>query len=264
VEHGIRTVTRTTTKRVCRVHEFAELTGVTVRTLHYYDRIGLLKPSQRNEAGYRLYGEHDFVRLEQIVVLKFVGLSLKEIRDVLKRNKAELGEVLGRQLRVLGEKRRQLEQAMLTIQSAERAVRGNREPDWTLFAKIVRGISMQNQMDWTSKYYSEEAKAKVESRKDLWSPELQERVSREWDELVRDIRSALKEDPASVRAQGLAARWKKLVEGFTGGDPEIQKGLNRMYADQANWPAEARRGNPITPEVQEFIMKAMRAKKTSS
>jgi len=69
-------------KHCYQVHEFAQLSGVTVRALHHYDREGLLKPAARSAAGYRLYTDRDLVRLEQIVVLKFLGLSLREIRQV--------------------------------------------------------------------------------------------------------------------------------------------------------------------------------------
>jgi MerR family transcriptional regulator, thiopeptide resistance regulator len=62
----------------------------------------------------------------------------------------------------------------------------------------------------------------------LWSPELQERVTKEWTELYADVEACLGEDPASPKAQALTARWKNLVEQFTGGDLEIQKGLNAM------------------------------------
>ena len=65
---------------VYRVSEFAEKAGVTVRTLHHYDRLGLLKPSGRTIAGYRLYGDRDFARLQQIVTLKFIGLPLRQTR----------------------------------------------------------------------------------------------------------------------------------------------------------------------------------------
>jgi len=115
---------------------------------------------------------------------------------------------------------------------------------------------MQNNTDWTEKYYSDEAKAKVAERKSLWSPELQERVSREWNELFRDIEAALGESPASARAQALAARWRKLVGEFTGGNPEIQKGLNSMYADSSNWPA-GKSQHQVDPRIQGFIVKAM-------
>jgi len=95
---------------------------------------------------------------------------------------------------------------------------------------------MQNSMDWSKKYYSSEAQEKVEKRKKLRSPELQERVSRKWAKVITDVESALGEDPVGPKAQALAARWRKLLEGFTRGDPEIQKGLNKMWSDQANWP----------------------------
>jgi len=71
-----------------RVTEFASLAGVTVRTLHHYDRLGLLNPGRHSESGYRLYGERDLARLEQIVVLKFIGLPLKDIRKLLKGESA--------------------------------------------------------------------------------------------------------------------------------------------------------------------------------
>jgi hypothetical protein len=70
------------------------------------------------------------------------------------------------------------------------------------------------------------------------------------------VEAALGEDPAGPAAQSLAVRWKKLVAEFTGGNPEIQKGLNRMHADSANWPADKQQ-HAVKPEIQAFIMKAM-------
>ncbi len=81
-----------------KAQEFAQLAGVTVRTLHHYDRIGLLKPGGRTEAGYRLYRERDLARLEQITVLKFLGLSLRQIRDMLRIETRDLGPALQLQL----------------------------------------------------------------------------------------------------------------------------------------------------------------------
>ncbi len=63
-----------------QIQEFAQRTGVTVRTLHHYDRLGLLRPGARTESGYRLYGERELIRLQQIATLKFIGCSLNEIK----------------------------------------------------------------------------------------------------------------------------------------------------------------------------------------
>jgi len=90
---------------------------------------------------------------------------------------------------------------------------------------------------------------------------LQEQVSRDWAALIADVEGALGEDPAGPKAQALAARWRRLLEGFTGGDPEIQKGLNKMWADQSNWPDSQRQAYSINPKVQAFIIKAMQAGK---
>ena len=241
---------------VYKVHEFAELAGVTVRALHHYDRLGLLKP-RRAESGYRLYDARDLARLEQIVVLKFLGLPLKEIRELLTRE-SNLLDSLRRQQTVLAQKRGQLDGAIGAIQKAEKSLSSRREPDWTLFTKIIKEIEMQNDTDWSKQYYSEGAQAAVEERKALWSPELQERVSRDWAALFTDVEAALGEDPSSPKAQELAARWRKLVGEFTGGNPEIQKGLNKMYADQDNWPQKQKQNWAIKPEIMNFIMAAMK------
>lgn len=243
-----------------KTQEFAKLAGVTVRALHHYDKLGLLKPKQRSRSGYRLYSQRDFGRLEQIVVLKYLGMPLKQIRGLLEAD-AKLGQALRRQQMVLAEKRRQLDRAVAAIEKAQQCFDARREPDWNLLKYVVQEIEMQNSVDWSKKYYSPEAQEKVEGRKGLWSPELQERVSREWSALFADVEAALGEDPAGAKAQALAARWKKLVGEFTGGDAQIQKGLNAMYADQGNWPAATKSAYGIKPEIMDFITRAMRATK---
>lgn len=87
-------------------------------------------------------------------------------------------------------------------------------------------------------------------------------MTEEWNALLADVAAAVDahEPPTSARAQALGARWRTLVEGFTGGDPEIQKGLNKMWADQQNWPADLRGTFQIDPKIQDFITRAMKAK----
>src|SRR5690348_16077952 len=99
---------------------FARRAGVTVRTLHHYDRLGLLTPSGRTVAGYRVYTDRDLARLEQIVALKFVGFSLKEIGSVLDRD-GDLLTALRTQRQIMGEKRQQIDRAIDAIVQAEHA-----------------------------------------------------------------------------------------------------------------------------------------------
>jgi len=82
-----------------RAHQFAELAGITVRTLHHYDRLGLLKPKRRTAAGYRLYEDRDLERLEQVVALKYLGMSLRQILSLLNGGPLGLQEALRMQRR---------------------------------------------------------------------------------------------------------------------------------------------------------------------
>ena len=249
------------TDQLWQTKEFARLTDVTVRTLHHYDRIGLLKPRRYDRNGFRLYGVGEFARLQQIATLKFIGLPLTQIRNILGDAEGDLGETLALQRKVLRAQRNRLNLALEAINRAERAYREHGATDWEAFRKITEVMKMEQNTDWMKKYHTEAAQAKIEERKNLWSPELQERVTRDWNELVRDVEAALADGvaPADERAQALAARWNALIEEFTGGDREIREGLDRMYADQSNWP-EASRQKPYSDEVESFIAEAGKAK----
>ncbi len=250
-----------TDKKLFQPREFAKLSGVTVRTLHHYDRLGLLKPSRYTGAGFRLYSQEDFARLEQIVALKFIGFSLNEIKNILKRETNDLATTLRQQRQALEEKRERLELAVKALERAEYVVATSRAPGWEMFAKIIEVINMQSNMDWTKKYYSEEAQHEIQKRAAAIPREVIEQAQRDWATLISEVESAVAtgEHPASEKSQTLAVRWSELVKGFTGGNPEIQKGLNRMYSDRENWPASMPK--PFSDEVQKFIAKAMKCGK---
>jgi DNA-binding transcriptional MerR regulator len=249
-----------TNETLYRASEFARAAGVTVRALHHYDRLGLLKPTRRTASGYRLYGEQDFARLQQIVTLKFIGFSLKQIKDVLARDSSDLATALRIQRIILLEKGRQVESAVRAVEAAERLIESGAEPGREAFAKIIEVIEMQNNTDWTKQYYSEEAQAKIAERQKTIPREVIEQGQRDWMALIAEVEAAAKEgvEPSSERAQGLAARWSELIRGFTGGDPEIQKGLNKMYSDP-QWRAPFPK--PYSDEAGAFIMQAMAAQK---
>jgi DNA-binding transcriptional MerR regulator len=244
-----------------QANEFARVAGVTVRTLHHYDRIGLLKPSGYTSAGFRLYRNEDLVRLQQIVTLKFIGFPLMRIKDLLNRNSFDLATALSQQQEIITEKRRQLDLAIKAIEKAQSLLAANNEPDWEAFKQIIEVINMQNNMDWTKKYYTEEAKEKIEERALAIPREVVEQGQRDWATLIREVEAAVAEgiDPKSERAAGLAARWGELIRGFTGGNPEIQAGLNKMYADQGNWPTTFPK--PYSDEAGAFMCAAMAARK---
>src|SRR5579863_2937352 len=134
-----------------RISEFAKLAGVTVRALHHYDRIGLLKP-QRGNSGFRLYR---LERLEQIAALKFLGIPLREIKLLLKHGPLTLADSLHMQREALAEKRRLIDRAVVAIEAAEKGIRSGQITDASILRKIIEVIDMQPQENSMRKYYSD-------------------------------------------------------------------------------------------------------------
>ena len=240
-------------------NDFARIANVTVRTLHHYDRIGLLKPSGYSSAGYRLYRKDDLVRLQQIVTLKFIGFSLSQIKQLLDSNSFDLAIALQRQKEILSDKRQQMDLAVKAIEKAHALLETNDEPDWQAFKRIIEVINMQNNMDWTRKYYSEDAQKKIDERAQSIPQDVIEQAQNDWATLIREAEAAVAEgvNPTSERAAELAVRWRNLIRGFTGGDAQIQAGLNKMYSDQGNWPKDFPK--PYSDEVGAYMCEAMAA-----
>lgn len=232
--------------------EFAEKAGVTVRALHHYDHLGLLKPSRRTEAGYRLYVEQDFARLQQIVTLKFLGMSLKQIKDLLHQGHFDVLVQLQMQRQAIEEKRRQLDRAIQAIQRAEHVLASGQTPSSEIYKTIIEVLEMQTHTEWFKKYYTDEQLAELAMRN---TPEIIEQSQKDWAVLIQEVEASLQEDPAGPKAQSLAVRWAKLVEGFTMGNPELAASLCTLYQDEANWPTTFKK--LYSDEVDVFIKKAM-------
>ncbi len=250
-----------------KVREFAEKAGVTVRTLHHYDRLGLLKPSGRTEAGYRLYADRDFARLQQIVTLKFIGLPLREIKALLDDDDSDLdlAATLRLQKQLLQEKRWQVGMAIQAIEEAERSmsVQSTQSPDLSALKKIIEVMERQNNMEWTKKYYSPEAQAKIAERATTFTPEMQAEVTKNGTNFSVTSRLPCRQVkilPARKPKQ-LAQRWMELLKGFTGGDPAVQKGVNSLYADKSNWPKTFEQ--PFSNEVAGWVKKVIAEHKIS-
>jgi len=217
-----------------RVHEFAQIAGVTVKALHHYDRLGLLKP-RRSGSGYRIYEEQDLARLEQIVALKFLGLPLKQIKILLDRDPLQLPEALRMQRNVLEEKRRLLDRAICAIGNAEKIIESGKPADAAVLKQIIEAIEMQTEIqdatEFMKNYYREDVWPRFKTRHRDWP-------SHEWNRLFRDIESSRTLDPSSPAAQALAARWRRLRVSDSGGDPKLHSGLLKAWHDRQYWPPE--------------------------
>ena len=159
--------------KAMKIGELASTTGLSIRTLHYYDQIGLLSPSHRNEIGHRLYSDRDIIRLQQILSLRQLGFALKEIRECLENPDFSLPQVINLH------RDRIREQIALSHTLLERLNGIARELETTKSVPIENLIQAMETITMSDKYFTPEQQEVIEARfKD---------VEPEWQELIRDI-----------------------------------------------------------------------------
>ena len=127
-----------------KISEFAKKSGVMVKTLLHYDKIGLLKPSMKSENGYRIYYDEDFIRLQQISTLKFVGLSLQEIKQVLDHKEENIEQLIDIEMKVLEEKKNKIETVINGLQKSKKEIETNNYLDINKFIDIIRLTTMED------------------------------------------------------------------------------------------------------------------------
>ena len=223
-----------------RIGEFAELAGVSVRALHHYDRIGLLKP-QRGKSGNRLYRLEDLQRLEQIAALKFLGIPLQEIKLLLKHGPLTLIDSLHVQREALTEKRKLIDRAIVAIEAAEKVIQSGQTTDASILRKIIEVIDMQPQENFMRKYYTEQAWTERAQLREHWEhapAETRERWRQASQQLFIEVEAAVDLDAASEAAQALTKRWLQLAETAHGGNDAIRAGNLKAWNDWLSWPPE--------------------------
>ena len=220
-----------------RIGEFAKLAGVTVRALHHYDRIGLLKP-QRGNSGFRLYRPEDLERLEQIAALKFLGIPLQEIKLLLKHGPLTLADSLNVQREALGEKRRLIDRAVVAIEAAEKVIQSGQTTDVSILRKIIEVIDMQPQENFMRKYYTDQAWLDKERIVHETPLEVRQKHIKAWRQLFAEIEADIDLDPASESAQALTRQWLQLAETAHGGNEAVRAGNIDAWNDRPNWPRE--------------------------
>jgi len=247
---------RTLNRAFYRTGQFARRASVTLRTLRYYDRVGLLRPRQHTEAGYRLYTDDDLVRLQQILGMKFLGFSLQEIQACLEAGPQRLAEVLAQQKEMLREKRRQLDAVLRAIEGAEFVLRDGR-CDGEAIAGVIRVMKMDQKNEWVRKHFTDEQLRKMEelsrssysaeARQTLagrgeWTEADQQRAQEQWAHVAAEARrlAAAGADPGGPEAQAVAKLKSDLLAAFTQGDPGVEAGLNRFWEQFRALPKEER------------------------
>lgn len=224
-----------------RVGELARRTGLTVRSLHHYHQIGLLHPSARSDAGYRLYTAEDVERLYRIIALRRLGLSLADIGAVLSTPEASLQTLINKQIHMFEltmARDRRLHRQLCSVRDTLEA---GQPLDPSIWIDTMELITM-----YENHFSPEELKT---------LPLYQDADARsEWRALVGAVQAAIERGakPGDADVDLLALRWIRMLDRDTGGNPDFLVRLHAMHRDDP----QARQHTGITKELGQFVEQA--------
>ncbi len=212
------------------VKQLAKLAGVSARTLHYYDEIGLLKPETVGENGYRYYSRADLLRLQQILFYKELDFSLKEIGAMLGRADFDLREALAGHRAALQQRVERLLRLVETVDRTLNHLEGRYEMD---DKQIFGGWTEEKQ-----KGYEEEIRQRYGDKAfngvidwNRYTPEQKEVIQAESRAIYQGLGQAMEQGPESQAVQALIARWHNHLRYFYEPSLERLRGLGEMYTE---------------------------------
>ncbi len=212
-------------EKLWKIGELARATGLTVRALHHYDQLGLLVPSERSFAGYRLYGESDVRRLYRIVALRGLGLRLDDIGAVLDGGGPGLGETVARQLEGVDRQLEDLRRARGRLAAIRAVLDREEKPSIDQLTTTMEAMGMHE------KYYTPDQLEQLRQRGDELGEEAIEAARREWAEIFVALRAEMEAGtgPGDPRLAPYRTRSQRLRSAFTGGDPAVTDSMRRMW-----------------------------------
>lgn len=242
------------------VGEAAKKMGVTVRTLQYYDREGLLSPSAQSEGGRRLYTDKDLIKLHQILSLKSLGFSLRDIKQRLisLETPAEVANALTEQAKAIREKIKQLQTSLKAIEQLKAEVLQMQTVNFKKYADIIVNLQMKNDSYYLIKRFDDDTLDHIRSRFDKESGlDFMDRFNRLSDEIVQ-----LKTEnipPESEKCQQVVKEYWNLIMEFTNGDIRMLPQLTEIgNIDTAANPWEERQkivNEYLEPALQIYFSK---------
>lgn len=236
------------------VKQISELAGVSVRTLHYYDEIGLLEPSWVGENGYRYYHDEAVFRLQQILFFRELDLSLDEIKTILDQPDFDLVRALQVHRAGIEAKIRRLNGLINTIDSTIMYFTGEVEMSKP---KLFEGFSEEEEKRYTQeareKWGAEEVDASYK-RWNRYTPEKQAAIKAEGGAIYQELATMTDQDPASPAVQQVIGRWHQHMRHFYEPSVERLRGLGQLYVEH---PDFARNFRQIHPNLPEFMQSAI-------
>lgn len=237
------------------VGELARRCGVTVRTLQYYDKEGLLSPTHYTEGGRRLYAREDIFLLQQILFLKSFGFSLQDIRDRLLHAESpeQIGLLFARQRDALKGQIEELTGIVDLLDKTIAEIGMNGELGAEKLVAIIEMMKLDHPYPFILRYFGREEMKTMMRWFD--GDDDTENLAAQWQDIFSDMIELYKNgaDPCGPEGQALAARWWEQVQKMTKSDPEMLKTLMEMGSDVDNWPDEA---GDFKDAAKDFLSKA--------
>lgn len=229
-----------------KVGEIARRCGVTVRTLHHYEDIGLVVP-WRTPSGHRVYADDHLARLYRVLALRQLGMGLDEIAHVI-ADEADPRAVLRRQIERLDAAIRQQQALRDRLEAIARQLDRGEPVGGETFLDVMEVMKMIEQ------HYTPEQLAELARRREAIGDEGMKAAEQAWQTLFADVRAAIDRgvDPTSAEAQALAARWQALIDAFTGGNPGIARSLGKLWQSEGD---KLRQSHGIDPEIMAWMGK---------
>ena len=237
------------------VKQLSKLAGITPRTLHYYDEIGLLKPSHVGENGYRYYAEEALLRLQQILLYRELDLPLENIKRILASQDFYIQQALENHRTALQQRISRLERLTQTVDLTLAHLRGEIEmSNKQLFEPFNEEQIAEYEKEAGQMYDPETVKASYKKWKNYTTADKQ-RIGEEGNAVYRDLLAVMPKGAASPEVQACIERWRRHMDYFWTPSLEQLNGLADLYNDDPRFRANY---DKIDPQLAPFMREAVR------
>jgi len=236
------------------IKQFASIAGVSVRTLHYYDQIGLLKPEFRGANGYRQYGDESILVLQQIMFFRELDFSLEEIKRVITQPDFNRTQALESQRILLRKKAARIRKLLLTIDKTIRQLKGETKMNIEEYYQGFSDDQIKQYREEVKQRWGEKALENSESRVISMGKEKFAALQADADKIYQAIADNIPNGYDSSEVQILVAAWRQWLENFHHYSDEAVLGLGKAYSEDARFAKFYRRYHRDMPE---FFTKAI-------
>jgi MerR family transcriptional regulator, thiopeptide resistance regulator len=238
------------------VKKLSRLAGVTPRTLHYYDEIGLLKPTRVGDNGYRYYGEETLLRLQQILFYRQLDMPLDSIQSIMGRRDFDVMSALESHKQELRKRIAQMERLVTTVDNTILHLKGKKDMSQK---QLFEAFNEEQQAEYEKEAMRMYDPAIVKASNKKWksySVAEKQRIADEGNAVYQGFLQAMPKGAASVEARACVEAWRKHMDYFWTPNEEQLLGLANGYNDDQRFMASF---DKIDPNLAAFIREAVKA-----